>query len=64
MKNKRFKATLNWYGEKKVFWTEAKSNTQAKSFVLQKFSKEMGINPNTLRSYFNGRRDNFLIEEA
>jgi len=64
MENKRFKATLNWYGEVRVFWTEAKSNTRAKTFILQKFSKEIGINPTVVRAYFNGSRDNFLIKEA
>jgi len=64
MENKRFKITLNWYGEERVLWTHAENSTRAKTFILQKFSKEIGINPTMVRAYFNGSKDNFLIEEA
>ena len=63
MENKRYKISLNWYGELKVLWTEAASNTQARTFVLQKFAKTVGMEPNAVRAYFSGSRDNIKIEE-
>jgi len=64
MNEKRYKVTLNWYGEIRVFWTHADSNTQAKSFVLQKFAKEIGRIYTIVLQHFNGTKDNILIEEV
>jgi len=63
MENKRYKISLNWYGEQKVLWTEAASNAQARAFVIKKFAQEIGREPFSILAYFNGSRDNIKIEE-
>ena len=64
MNDKRYKITLNWYGEVKVFWTHANSMAQARAFVVRDFAKEIGREAFSVLAYFNGERDNILIEEA
>lgn len=61
---KRYKVTLNWYGEIRVFWTGAVSESQARAFVVKKFSQEMNREPFSMLAYFNGKRDNMQIKEA
>lgn len=64
MNQKRYKITLNWYNEIKVFWTHADSTAQARAFVVKKFAEEMGREPFSILAYFNGKKDNIKIEEA
>jgi len=64
MNEKRYKVTLNWYGEIQEFWTHADSNTQAKTFTLQKFCIKNNRTPGSVWAYFNGQKDNIKIEEA
>jgi len=64
MNEKRYKITLNWYGEIHEFWTHADSISQAKVFTLQKFIMQIGKNPGSIWAYFNGQKDNIKIEEA
>ena len=62
--NKRFKITLNWYGELKNIWTHANSNIQAKIFALEQFAAEIGRTQIYMLAYFDGSKDNIKIEEV
>ena len=62
MNEKRYKVTLNWYGEIHEFWTHANSKRQARASVLKKFAEERGLY--TVQAYFMGQKDNIKIEEA
>ena len=61
---KRYRVTLNWYGELREFWTHASSKAQARAFVVKKFAKDIGREPFSVLAYFNGSKDNILIKEA
>ena len=61
---KRYRISLNWYGELKEYWTHADSEAQARAFVVKKFAEEIGREPFSVLAYFNGSKDNITIEEA
>jgi len=60
----RYKITLNWYGEIRVFWTHASSIAQARAIVVKKFAEEIGREPFSMLAYFNGEKDNIKVEET
>lgn len=64
MNQKRYKVTLNWYGEIHELWTHASSVAQARAIVVKRFAEKIGREPFSLLAYFNGNKDNIKVEEA
>jgi uncharacterized protein (DUF1810 family) len=60
----RYRVTLNWQGAIHVFYTMANTPLVAKMAILSRFSHDIDRSITTLNNYFDGRRDNFKIEEV
>ena len=64
MESKRFKITLNWYGEVSIHWKHTKSKAQARALAIKELSEKLGKEPFSMLAYFNGSKDNILIVES
>jgi len=63
VKPKTFKGVFNWYGQNFEMYTIAKTRTMAKHNFTVRISKLVERDKYTVRQYFNGQNDNYLITE-
>ncbi len=54
---------FNYKGEIFTFYRYASSKAQAKQFMIKAMADKLGVKPASLRIYFFGLQDNFILKK-
>ena len=64
MKKKKFKVTINWYGESKSFWTTAFGSRVALQNAIRQLASGLEVNLTTVRAKVLDGSDSFRVREV
>ena len=60
---KKYKITLNWYGEVHTIYTSSSTEQRALNNATTRLAATLGMSRAYVKCFFLGERDNFKIKE-
>ncbi len=60
--DKLWRGVFNYHGEQHELFTKANFSGQAKTFMITRLARNLGLNRWVLENYFCGTKDNFSVK--